>query len=93
MAPNAVPVTSRKCEVLYLVSLGLSHAEIAQRLYVSVRTVENHLYQIKALMGTSNAAHSVGEAYRRSLLPMENHPYPDENTPKHLKPKTFLKTI
>ncbi len=36
-------VTSREAEVLRLLGDGLSNADIAQRLYVSVRTVESHV--------------------------------------------------
>ena len=36
-------VTARESEVLQLLGDGLSNADIAQRLYVSVRTVETHV--------------------------------------------------
>lgn len=40
------PLTDREREVLQLLAQGLSNKEIAQKLYVSVRTVEGHLANI-----------------------------------------------
>ena len=40
------PLTDREREVLGLLAQGLSNKDIAQRLYVSVRTVEGHLANI-----------------------------------------------
>ena len=49
-APNVVPaawahygITRREADVLSLVVEGLSNREIAERLYLSVRTVEKHI--------------------------------------------------
>lgn len=46
-APNAQPpvepLTEREREVLQLLAQGLSNKAIAQKLYVSIRTVEGHL--------------------------------------------------
>ncbi len=39
-------LTPRQREVARLVALGLSNREVAGKLYVSLRTVENHLYQV-----------------------------------------------
>ena len=40
------PLTDREREVLQLVAQGLSNKDIAQKLYLSVRTVEGHLANI-----------------------------------------------
>ena len=55
-------VTAREVEVLQLVGKGLPHAEIATRLYVSVRTVESH---VSSLL-TKLAARNRGELTVRS---------------------------
>jgi DNA-binding NarL/FixJ family response regulator len=44
-AAKPLPVTSREREIVALVAEGMSNREIAERLTVSVRTVENHLYR------------------------------------------------
>lgn len=46
-------LTSREKEILALVCCGLSNKQIAQRLYLSVRTVENHLSSIYRKLGVS----------------------------------------
>lgn len=44
-------VTSREMDVLHLVARGLSNADIAQRLYLSPRTVETHVSSLLARTG------------------------------------------
>jgi ATP/maltotriose-dependent transcriptional regulator MalT len=43
-AGRPLPVTSREREIAALVAAGLSNREIAERLSVSIRTVEGHVY-------------------------------------------------
>jgi DNA-binding NarL/FixJ family response regulator len=44
---------------------GLSNREIAQRLTVSVRTVENHLYRASTKLGTTDRAELTALLHRR----------------------------
>jgi DNA-binding NarL/FixJ family response regulator len=44
-------VTARESEVLLLLGEGLANAEIAERLYVSVRTVEYHVSSLLTKLG------------------------------------------
>jgi len=52
------PLSEREREVLTLLARGLSNKAIAQRLYLSVRTVEGHLANIYGKL----AVHSRTEA-------------------------------
>jgi DNA-binding CsgD family transcriptional regulator len=47
-------VTARESEVLRLVGEGLSNADIAERLYLSVRTVEFHVSSLLGKLGARN---------------------------------------
>jgi DNA-binding CsgD family transcriptional regulator len=47
-------LTPREAEIASLASLGLSNREIADRLVVSVRTVENHLHRAFAKLGVAS---------------------------------------
>ena len=44
-AAQPLPLTTRECEIANLVASGLSNKQIAERLTVSVRTVEGHIYR------------------------------------------------
>jgi DNA-binding CsgD family transcriptional regulator/energy-coupling factor transporter ATP-binding protein EcfA2 len=46
-----LPITDREREIVMLAAAGLSNREIAERLSVSVRTVEGHVYRIFAKLG------------------------------------------
>ncbi|HEY5857851.1 MAG TPA: helix-turn-helix transcriptional regulator [Aldersonia sp.] len=46
--PEPLPLTARESEIAKLVAQGLSNKEIADRLTVSVRTVEGHIYRMGA---------------------------------------------
>ena len=58
--PRLGELTEREREVLALVGQGLNNAEIAERLWVSVRTVEGHLYQAFAKLGVTSRADLAG---------------------------------
>jgi DNA-binding NarL/FixJ family response regulator len=51
-----LPLTDREREIVTLAASGISNREIAQRLVVSVRTVENHLYRASTKLGTTDRA-------------------------------------
>jgi DNA-binding CsgD family transcriptional regulator len=49
-------LTNREIEVLGLVALGLTNAQIAARLFVSRRTIDQHLSSIYNRLGVSSRA-------------------------------------
>ncbi len=51
-----LPLTQREREIVTLAASGLSNRQIADRLVVSVRTVEGHLYRACAKLGASDRA-------------------------------------
>jgi DNA-binding CsgD family transcriptional regulator len=55
---NPVGLTRRQMDVLGLVAEGLSNNEIAERLFISAKTVDHHVSAILAKLGT----HSRGQA-------------------------------
>ncbi len=50
-APVATPLSKREQEVAQLLAGGLSNKEIAERLYLSERTVDNHVHHILGKLG------------------------------------------
>jgi pimeloyl-ACP methyl ester carboxylesterase len=65
-APHApIPdLSARESEVLELVAAGLANEAIAERLYISVRTVERHLSNVYAKLGVSGKAARAAAAAR-----------------------------
>jgi DNA-binding CsgD family transcriptional regulator len=50
---GSLPLTPREGEITSLAARRLSNREIAERLVVSVRTVDNHLHSAYAKLGIS----------------------------------------
>lgn len=61
-------LTPREAEVLSLLALGHTNQEIAQRLYVSVRTVETHRARIRDKLGKDTRAELIAAARERGLV-------------------------
>jgi two-component system, NarL family, response regulator NreC len=61
-------LSERELEVLRLIALGHTNAEIAKQLYLSVRTVETHRAHIQQKLSLSSRAELVGYALRRGLV-------------------------
>ena len=53
-ASERLPLTDREREIVSLIGLGLSNRDIAARLTISVRTVENHIHNAMAKTGTAS---------------------------------------
>ncbi|HEV3128437.1 MAG TPA: LuxR C-terminal-related transcriptional regulator [Solirubrobacteraceae bacterium] len=63
----AVALTDREQEILRLIAQGLTNREIAEHIYLSVRTVEWHRSRLAAKLGVSSRSDLVAMAQR--LLP------------------------
>lgn len=61
-------LSDREVDVLRLIALGHTNAEIAQQLYLSVRTVETHRSHIQQKLALSTRADLVGYALERGLI-------------------------
>ena len=64
----APDLSERETEVLRLIALGHTNADIAEKLYISVRTVETHRAHIQQKLGISSRAELVACALARGLL-------------------------
>jgi two-component system response regulator NreC len=71
--PSGPPddLTVREVEVLRLIALGHTNAEIAQELYLSVRTIESHRAHIQQKLGRSTRAELVRYALDHGFVTAE----------------------
>jgi two-component system, NarL family, response regulator NreC len=61
-------LSEREREVLGLIALGHTNAEMAKRLYLSLRTIETHRANIHRKLGTDSRAELVRHALERGLV-------------------------
>ena len=63
-----VPLTKREKEILKMIAEGLSSQEIAEKLFLSLRTIDTHRFNINQKLDVKNTAGLVKEAIRRGLI-------------------------
>jgi DNA-binding NarL/FixJ family response regulator len=63
-----VPLTKREKEILKLIAEGLSSQEMADKLFISLRTVETHRLNLNQKLDVKNTAGLVKEAIKRGLI-------------------------
>ena len=62
------PLTPRELVVLRMLSDGIGHVEIAERLAISERTARAHVAAVREKLQAANAAQAVAKAFARGLL-------------------------
>ena len=68
ICPGSFRLTAREHEILQLVALGLTNAQIAERCWISRHTVNIHVCSILTKLGAANRTLAVSLAYRQGLL-------------------------
>ena len=68
---NPANITARELDVLALLGEGLGNQEIAERLFLSRRTVEHHVAAILRKLRAASRTQAATEAGRLGLLPVE----------------------
>ncbi len=66
-APETL-LSEREIQIIRLVAEGKITKEIADQLYVSVRTIETHRSRIMKKLGVSNTAEMIQMAYKKKLI-------------------------
>lgn len=69
---DAALLTDRERDVLRLAACGMSNAHIAERLSISLRTVQAHLTQIFNKLGVGSRTEAVIAGLRRGFLSLED---------------------
>ena len=67
-------LTAREQQILLLLAEGNSNEEISRSLFISVRTVENHVSAILIKLGTDSRKGAAKEARRLGLTPQDRSP-------------------
>jgi len=67
-APALPPLTPREREVMQLSAVGLTSVEIADKLGMSPRTVNQHVDNVADKLGTRNRTHTIAELVRNDML-------------------------
>lgn len=65
---NDIPISPREIEVLKLIAQEYSNSEIAEKLFISIRTVDTHRRNLLEKLGAKNTAGLVKFAIQKGLV-------------------------
>lgn len=69
---GATSLTAREREILILLSRGRRAPEIADELFLSSKTIKNHLTNVYAKLGVDSGTQAVAEAYRLGIVSVQD---------------------
>ena len=61
-------LTKREIEVVQLIADGLTNTQMAERLFIAVSTLKNHISNIYKKLGCHNQGHAVAYCFRKGLI-------------------------
>lgn len=67
-------LSKREREILVFIVRGFSNKEIAEQLYLSVKTVETHKSRIMGKLGLQKRFELVDYALKRGILTLDSNP-------------------
>ena len=67
-------LSKREIEIIVLVSEGLSNKEIAEKLFLSTKTIKSHLYNIYQKLNVSNRRQAAEKVSTLGMLPGRQDP-------------------
>jgi DNA-binding NarL/FixJ family response regulator len=70
--PRIVELSDRESEVLALIALGLTNAEVAEELYLSIETVKTYVKRLYSKLGVHNRAQAALAASNHQLTPRQH---------------------
>jgi DNA-binding CsgD family transcriptional regulator len=65
---NPAQLTTRQIEILYLLKTGDQNKEIADKLFISSKTVDHHISAILSKLEVNSRNQAVAEAFRLGIL-------------------------
>ena len=68
LPPKLADLTARELEVLRLIARGQTNREIAERLFLSVRTIESHRARLQRKLDLTRRSELVEYALERGLV-------------------------
>jgi NarL family two-component system response regulator LiaR len=64
-----VGLTAREVDVVALLARGYSNQQLADALFLSIRTIENHIAAILAKLGATTRAEAAMRAVQLEIIP------------------------